>query len=737
MVQFVSRKLRDDDEGNCTSAILATQVDKCSFVRAQCAPEGFIDYLDFYYCTARNPSGWLLLIFLLLLYFYLLGGTAERFFCPALCRLSAGLKMSPNVAGVTLLAIGNGSPDIFSTIASVQQNLFGQALGSLLGGGMFVTTVVVGSVTLASKGVVPKVTRRPFLRDLGFYIVALVAIFFICWDGKVRLWESIFFIGFYFTYVVVIIVGRLIYQRRKKARLNKLSLSTTPADIDQDEFEFVGPGTGGKSFDDYDEDDTPPSTSTNVITSILQASSSFEPKQAPPKKKGPTIRDRMAKRMAALGVYISKVGFWRNKTKNELRREVRMTMAEHHHHRTTIRQTVQRISDLTDPDDLSEYSSSDAEGEYSGKVTQAGWGVGNIVNHQLLSINNDLPDTEESDEIDGLIDHASSHHHRHTSADDDSAPLLDSDDYQEADYSWEDNIDDSTCSGALKLNWRNLKEVLEWDEASTLKETIFMFADLPRLFFQHFTMHYAEPDTYFRPFYVLQPLGIAIFLLSAFGGWTLQTKLPGPLSVWVLPLAIAVCVLVYFTTKNDEPPMYEWAFIVIGLLMSILWIYFIAQELVALLSACGLILRISNAIMGLTVLAWGNSIGDMVSNVVVSRKGFPQMALSACYASPLCTMLLGLGIALTIRIVKLRAFSFSLEDQLSNTVFWGFLFLIGSLGMMMILIPATGFQFKRFVGFLLIGIYGVFTLLSILTEFNLIFPSGFVIWDKWPGRKSS
>jgi hypothetical protein len=49
----------------------------------------------------------------------------------------------------------------------------------------------------------------------------------------------------------------------------------------------------------------------------------------------------------------------------------------------------------------------------------------------------------------------------------------------------------------------------------------------------------------------------------------------------------------------------------------------------------GLILGISNAIMGLTIIAWGNSVGDSVSNVIVSRKGHPQMAIAACTAAPL------------------------------------------------------------------------------------------------------
>lgn len=650
--------------------------------------------------------------------------------------------MSPNVAGVTLLALGNGSPDIFSTIASVQQNEIGQALGSLLGGGMFVSTVVVGSVTLASRSVVPKVTRRPFLRDVGFYFVSIVTIFFICWDGKVYLWESCFFIGFYALYVIVIVVGRLIYQKRKKMRLAKISMTQQVLPVeDQDDFEFVGSGTGGKSYDDYDEPDadheSQQNLATKLATELMHQTTSFGPQATLPRTRVPrsTLKERMAKRMAALGVYISKVGFWRNKTKNELKREVRMTLARgdhtHTHHRrgATMRQTVQRISDL---DDYSEFSE-DSEEIPAQRVTAAGeWGIGSIVNHQLLSINNDLPEEDTDDE---LIEASTIHH---GGGDDDYLPLLDSsDDFQEPDYSWEDNIDDSTLSGAIRLNWRNLKEILEWDDGmKNWRSRIVMFADLPRLILQHCSIHFAEPDTYFRPFYVIMPIGIAIFALSAFSAWTLSTKLPGPLSAWIMPLAIVLSIVVFFTTKNDEPPVYEPVFIIFGLLMSVGWIYFTAQELVALLGAAGKILRISNAIMGLTVLAWGNSIGDMVSNVVVSRKGFPQMALSACYASPLCTMLLGLGVALTMRIAKLRTTSFSLLDQLSNTVFWGFLFLIFSLLFIMIIVPISGFTFKKVVGIILIVIYACFTVLSLLTEFHLIFPKSFVIWDKWPGRNN-
>lgn len=182
----------------------------------------------------------------------------------------------------------------------------------------------------------------------------------------------------------------------------------------------------------------------------------------------------------------------------------------------------------------------------------------------------------------------------------------------------------------------------------------------------------------------------------------------------------------------------------------------------------GLILGISNAIMGLTIIAWGNSVGDSVSNIIVSRKGHPQMAIAACTAAPLTSksnesvtknilnlilkstllraivqckcakglfcllltffnadLLLGQGISNLLLALK-RGGVIVLENTagekvLTNNMFLAFLFLMITLLLNITLIPLFKFQFKKQFGVLLVANYAAFTILSFLTEFGFLF----------------
>ena len=86
-----------------------------------------------------------------------------------------------------------------------------------------------------------------------------------------------------------------------------------------------------------------------------------------------------------------------------------------------------------------------------------------------------------------------------------------------------------------------------------------------------------------------------------------------------------------------------------------MWIYISANFLIDLLQLFGIMTGLPAAFLGLTVLAWGNSIGDLIANVSISKKGYGEMALTGCIAAPLFNLLLGLGVSslkLNIAFIK-------------------------------------------------------------------------------------
>ncbi|MCO5572341.1 hypothetical protein L7F22_026094 [Adiantum nelumboides] len=160
----------------------------------------------------------------ILVLFYLLGTTASDYFSCTLEKLSEALKLSPAVAGVTLLAVGNGAPDVFSSVAAfVSSDQAGSiGFGSVLGGALFITTVVSGTVALVTARVCKKAGYRKislvcFVRDALFLLASTGVLTAILLDGKVRLWEAVAFLCVYLVYAASVWAAEMLENRHRGA----------------------------------------------------------------------------------------------------------------------------------------------------------------------------------------------------------------------------------------------------------------------------------------------------------------------------------------------------------------------------------------------------------------------------------------------------------------------------------------------------------------------------------------
>ena len=185
---------------------------KCLYLKSNdpCVTQGYVDYLYLFYCKFGGFPllGHTLLFLWLLVLFYLLANTASEYFCPSLESLSNLLRLSPTVAGVTLLSLGNGASDVFATLVSFNgRGTRGIAFNTVLGGASFVSCVVVGIVSISVRHRGIQVKKSALIRDVCFLLFVLVCLFAILIAGEINVLGAIGFCLMYVVYVIIVCIS--------------------------------------------------------------------------------------------------------------------------------------------------------------------------------------------------------------------------------------------------------------------------------------------------------------------------------------------------------------------------------------------------------------------------------------------------------------------------------------------------------------------------------------------------
>ncbi|KAH3915766.1 hypothetical protein HBI56_042150 [Parastagonospora nodorum] len=227
--------------------------DKCAFVLANCPDEeaGVVSYLTLYYCDMpkAQPLAFVIMTLWLAMLFSTIGIAASDFFCVNLNTIARMLGMSESLAGVTLLAFGNGSPDVFSTFAAFRTHAASLAVGELIGAACFITAVVSGSMALIRPFAV---ARKSFIRDVGFFLVAAAFSMGFIIDGKLHLWESLAMVAFYIFYVAFVVAWHWWINQRRTRRLKAAAMRS----------HYITPGGEEEEIPEYFDEEGPSGTAT-------------------------------------------------------------------------------------------------------------------------------------------------------------------------------------------------------------------------------------------------------------------------------------------------------------------------------------------------------------------------------------------------------------------------------------------------------------------------------------------
>ncbi|NXM99974.1 NCKX1 protein, partial [Sylvia borin] len=158
-------------------------------------------------------------------------------------------------------------------------------------------------------------------------------------------------------------------------------------------------------------------------------------------------------------------------------------------------------------------------------------------------------------------------------------------------------------------------------------------------------------------------------------------------------------------------------FFVITFFGSILWIAVFSYLMVWWAHQVGETIGISEEIMGLTILAAGTSIPDLITSVIVARKGLGDMAVSSSVGSNIFDITVGLPVPW---------FLFSLFNGLSpvavssNGLFCAIVLLFLMLLFVIISIAVCRWKMNKLLGLTMFALYFVFLIISVMLEDKVI-----------------
>ena len=170
-------------------------------------------------------------------------------------------------------------------------------------------------------------------------------------------------------------------------------------------------------------------------------------------------------------------------------------------------------------------------------------------------------------------------------------------------------------------------------------------------------------------------------------------------------IEIAVGEKVEIEEVNSRSLPVSIIFIVIGLAGVIVGGDLVVDSATAIATQFGM----SNTLIGLTVVAFGTSLPELVTSIVAAKKGEADLALGNVIGSNIFNILLVLGISSTVRGITVQF------DSLIDTL----LLTIVNLIVLLIVLKKKSF-IGRSVGITMVSMYLVYTAYIILRNYNII-----------------
>lgn len=595
-------------EDKCTQLIISSIKNiskRCEFVKTVC-DANYLNFYELHYCTFDENRLFSITVTLmmLILCFYLLTDTANKYLSTALTIITDILNLSPNLAAMTFLAFGNGAPDVISSIVASNNELgdLSLSIGALIGGGLCVACFVFGLVIYKNKismdiEVVPHMYRRELLT----YLISLLLICYYGYKGSINFLESVLFLSIY----VINLLIAFYYDVKKINSEHSDSGSNIPIEQIQREEEVIPNDLNENLIPTFNDDklikkhENHEILADDIINVMLELDKAIE------KRKGKKVKEQI----------------------------------ENDENKVSTK-PVSRLSRT---------------------ASLLSLGSKTYLKKNLYDMIKETHIIAEKEELFYRVKH---HYFNH---------------------------------------------MHDWEEMNLFSKFICLVFQIPLTLARDLSMPAVNQDEYIKYMMCCTPISSVFIVISLLDYWEiiLGSKF---LIIFFLFIIILTTICFYYLLdplKFTENKPLIFILCIYKFIVSIVWIYASSQILIDILQFYGFLFNIPESFLGLTVLAFGNSLSDASLDVSLAQKGFGEMALAGTLSGPLFNLLFGLGLSM-IRNTYYKTIAFNLweKSHLPNCI--GLIILISNLVFILIYGQINNYRYDKKASYISFSIFSLY-----------------------------
>ncbi|CAB1116702.1 unnamed protein product [Ectocarpus sp. CCAP 1310/34] len=679
------------------------------------------------------------------------------------------LDMPPEVAGVTFLAFGNGAPDVFSAFVALTSSTDREdgllvGMGSLLGSTISTVTLIVGSVVYIKPTGVPPV---PFTRDVVFLVLALVLVVISDCFGEVPLWLAACYLALYGVYVTMVLKGRK-EEESSRGNVNPRQDGMGGGAREDDyavDARWIGVGSWPLTSAEKERAPRRPNPSdpdfhyskeggNGAAGCTVSGDDGGGHGSIPNGRKTPP--NGVNGERGSSGHGSTRWGHSFDSTEKGLGGRTAAVRDDFSARGNSVKHDYFGGEGVG-----GEGRSLLGGGDGVGSGGES-WGLDGEAKENVFAMVPGSTASMFSEEDDSAASWLAQRQRQgrstpwriasseYGSSEEMSIPLL-------QDRSWQDGprkggdrgsgsggylvlvvLDHRSLSPCIPLSpapldvlfydgrfehtwatiqwkqWRLRRRVRRGLDNSYVAKLpwyrrVFWALELPFILVRNATVPPVEADSWSQAQAAISTALAPTLVAWAFGVWGTDI-LWGLTCGWAALLGgVPAGVGVWLTTHKRRMPEERWyrlSLALLSFLSCVAWIYYFADLAVILIDEIGTTTGIPGSILGLTLLAWGNSTGDLVTNLAVAKAGFPGMAIAGSYGGPLFNVLLGVGIPMFYSSARYYPDSavFELDSSTLFTVVMVIFVLLGTLPV----VARSGYHFPAKAPVALLGAYAVY-----------------------------